>query len=73
MVLTPGWQRFSDKVKQEAKDIGFRAVYPMIDDSILKETLIRANEAYRIVIDIERKATKLEELEDRAAVVKNLP
>jgi hypothetical protein len=72
MVQTKGWKELSEKTKKSVEETGMLAVWPGFKDDVLKDRLTRANERMKLVWEVETLAGRIEELEEKWRLIKNI-
>ena len=72
LISTKGWKRFSESIKKAVEETGMLAVWPGLKDDVRDDRLKRANERMKVVYEVELIAGRLEDLEEKWRLVKNI-
>ena len=72
LVNTKGWKHLSEKTKKAVEETGLLAVWPGLIKEIRDDRLTRANERMKVVWEVELLASRIEELEEKWRLIKNL-
>jgi hypothetical protein len=72
LIQTKGWKHLSDSIKKAVEETGMLAVWPGLKPDVRDDRLTRANERMKVVYEVELLASRLEELEEKWRLIKNL-
>lgn len=72
MVSKQGWQELVSKTNRITTQVGKAAVWPGIQDDLLKDKLTRANERLRFIREVEDLASKTEKMQDNFDKIKDI-
>lgn len=72
LIQTKGWKHLSEKIKKSVEETGLYAVWPGLKDDVRDDRLTRANERMKVVWEVELLASRLEELEEKWRLIKNI-
>jgi hypothetical protein len=72
MVATNGWKLLSETIKKAVEETGMLAVWPGLKPDVRDDRLIRANERMKIIYEVELLASRLEELEEKWRLIKDI-
>lgn len=72
LIQTKGWKLLSETIKKAVEETGMLAVWPGLKPDIRDDRLIRANERMKVVYEVELLASRIEELEEKWRLVKDI-
>jgi hypothetical protein len=72
LVNTKGWKALSKRIKDSVEETGRLAVWPGLKDDIRDDRLTRANERMKVIFEVETLAGRIEELEEKWRLIKDL-